>query len=232
MFAAAVLCQSDIWSSGYLLMFHEVTNSYFFISLEKKRTQNIFFLPREIKSNPSMLQTQMSIWEYFHRFSSCSVVLIKTFIFIVRFASRVMKKGRMFWRRVRAASLHFLPAQVVLLFRYDGGHQAHHGSFKNTLNELKSQMSFIVLRYSSSSLLQLTLSEALLRKHNSSQRCEEKVSAAFIPAQTKVITFFFKHILIKQLRIQSASFSGAFNRLEFKKKGFLMTRPICVTSTV
>lgn len=93
-----------------------------------------------------------------------------------------------------------------------------------------------MLHYSSGSLLQLTLSEVLLRKHNSSQRWEEKVSAAFIPAQTKVITFFFffffLHVLIKRLRIQSASFSGAFSRLELKKGVFNDSSYLCYLNSL
>lgn len=139
--AAAVLCQSDILSSGYLfslkLMFYEVTNCYFFLSLEKK-TQQIFFLPREI--NPILLRYRLAIkWaseSIFTDSARAQSFWLKPSFSLFRLRLVWIKRGGCFdaVSERRAASLHFLPAQVVLLFRYDGGDQAHHGSFKNKMN--------------------------------------------------------------------------------------------------
>lgn len=139
--AAAVLCQSDILSSGYLfslkLMFYEVTNCYFFLSLEKK-TQQIFFLPREI--NPILLCYRLAIkWaseSIFTDSARAQSFWLKPSFSLFRLRLVWIKTDGCFdaVSERRAASLHFLPAQVVLLFRYDGGDQAHHGSFKNKMN--------------------------------------------------------------------------------------------------
>lgn len=139
--AAAVLCQSDILSSGYLfslkLMFYEVTNCYFFLSLEKK-TQQIFFLPREI--NTILLCYRLAIkWaseSIFTDSARAQSFWLKSSFSLFRLRLVWIKRGGCFdaVSERRAASLHFLPAQVVLLFRYDGGDQAHHGSFKNKMN--------------------------------------------------------------------------------------------------
>lgn len=139
--AAAVLCQRDILSSGYLfslkLMFYEVTNCYFFLSLEKK-TQQIFFLPREI--NPILLCYRLAIkWaseSIFTDSARAQSFWLKPSFSLFRLRLVWIKTDGCFdaVSERRAASLHFLPAQVVLLFRYDGGDQAHHGSFKNKMN--------------------------------------------------------------------------------------------------
>lgn len=139
--AAAVLCQSDILSSGYLfslkLMFYEVTHCYFFLSLEKK-TQQIFFLPREI--NPILLCYRLAIkWaseSIFTDSARAQSFWLKSSFSLFRLRLVWIKTDGCFdaVSERRAASLHFLPAQVVLLFRYDGGDQAHHGSFKNKMN--------------------------------------------------------------------------------------------------
>lgn len=139
--AAAVLCQSDILSSGYLfslkLMFYEVTNCYFFLSLEKK-TQQIFFLPREI--NTILLCYRLAIkWaseSIFTDSARAQSFWLKSSFSLFRLRLVWIKTDGCFdaVSERRAASLHFLPAQVVLLFRYDGGDQAHHGSFKNKMN--------------------------------------------------------------------------------------------------
>lgn len=139
--AAAVLCQRDILSSGYLfslkLMFYEVTHCYFFLSLEKK-TQQIFFLPREI--NPILLCYRLAIkWEsesIFTDSARAQSFWLKPSFSLFRLRLVWIKRDGCFdaVSERRAASLHFLPAQVVLLFRYDGGDQAHHGSFKNKMN--------------------------------------------------------------------------------------------------
>lgn len=139
--AAAVLCQSDILSSGYLfslkLMFYEVKHCYFFLSLEKK-TQQIFFLPREI--NTILLCYRLAIkWaseSIFTDSARAQSFWLKPSFSLFRLRLVWIKRGGCFdaVSERRAASLHFLPAQVVLLFRYDGGDQAHHGSFKNKMN--------------------------------------------------------------------------------------------------
>lgn len=139
--AAAVLCQRDILSSGYLfslkLMFYEVTHCYFFLSLEKK-TQQIFFLPREI--NPILLCYRLAIkWaseSIFTDSARAQSFWLKPSFSLFRLRLVWIKRDGCFdaVSERRAASLHFLPAQVVLLFRYDGGDQAHHGSFKNKMN--------------------------------------------------------------------------------------------------
>lgn len=139
--AAAVLCQSDILRSGYLfslkLMFYEVKHCYFFLSLEKK-TQQIFFLPREI--NTILLCYRLAIkWaseSIFTDSARAQSFWLKSSFSLFRLRLVWIKTDGCFdaVSERRAASLHFLPAQVVLLFRYDGGDQAHHGSFKNKMN--------------------------------------------------------------------------------------------------
>lgn len=139
--AAAVLCQRDILSSGYLfslkLMFYEVKHCYFFLSLEKK-TQQIFFLPREI--NPILLCYRLAIkWaseSIFTDSARAQSFWLKPSFSLFRLRLVWIKTDGCFdaVSERRAASLHFLPAQVALLFRYDGGDQAHHGSFKNKMN--------------------------------------------------------------------------------------------------